>query len=239
MQGTLAEFTLAQLLQFMAIAERSGTITVRAGKRVSRLLVDGDRVSGWGFDDYDLLASIAQCELLPAPVRSSLAAVVRRTDTPGLSAVVSNLIEPARWSTFVERVLEQEVYPILNAADGDFEIQVGPCPPAPLRFSLQVNSLILDGSRWESETEAAEQAGLSATSKWKRSGIIPADGAALEAAQLMIWSVLREPRMIAELSQSLCLPDLTAMTAIRRLNQLGLVMPATDTGNEFAEDATG
>jgi hypothetical protein len=237
MQGTLAEFTLAQLLQFMSIAERSGTITVRTGARHSRLLVDGDRVSGWGFDDYDLLATIGSCELLPEPVRASLDGVIRRSDTPGLSAVVSNLVEPGRWSAFVERVLEQEVYPILNSEEGEFEISVGPCPPAPLRFSLPVNSLILDGSRWESEIEAAEQAGLSVSTRWQRSSDTPNAGASMDAQQWMIWAALTTPRTIEDLARSLCLPNLPTIGAIRRLRQLELVVPAPDVVDQLTEDA--
>jgi hypothetical protein len=239
MQGTLAEFTLAQLLQFMSIAERSGTITVRSSERASRLLVDGDRISGWGFDDYDLLETIEECELLPESVRASLNGVIRKSDTPGLSAVVSNLVEPGRWSAFVERILEQEVYPILNSDDGEFEVRVGPCPPAPLRFSLPVNSLILDGSRWESEIEAAEQAGLSVETAWQRNSELPHASTSLDAQQWMIWAALTTPRTIANLARSLCLPNLPTISAVRRLRQLELVVPALVASDDFTEDTAG
>ncbi len=131
MNGSLSEFTLAQILQFFAIAERTGMVIVRTAAKESRLLVEGDRIAGWGFDDLDVQAQLLACDLLPESIAEELSSVVRREDTPGLSFVVRNLVEPGRWDAFSQRVLEQDIYPLMNADEGAFEVTIGRCPPAP------------------------------------------------------------------------------------------------------------
>lgn len=235
MTGNLSEFTLAQILQFFAIAERSGTVVIRASGKESRLLVDGDRVAGWGFDDVDVRSLLMDCDLLPSAIASELSRIVRREDTPGLSFVVRNLVEPGRWEAFSHRVLEQDIYPLMNAEDGEFEVAVGRCPPAPLRLSLQVNSLILDSSRWESEMEAAAVEGLSLRSRWARTnGLAPQSP--LSGPEWLVWTATREPVALGDVAKRLCLPDLVAVNAIRRLSRQQLIRSADPAEENFAEN---
>jgi hypothetical protein len=224
MQGSLSEFTLAQLLQFFALAERSGTVVVRSAGRESRLLVEGDRIVGWGMDDYDVREPLLTCELIGPAERRAITDVQPRPDTPGLSFIVRNLIEPSRWEAFAQRQLEQDIYPLLSAEDGDFEIQVLRNPPAPLRLSIPINSMILDGSRWESEMEAASMEGYPLDSEWKRSDRTDVTATLqLSGVEWMAWAMLSEPMTIAEIARRLCVPDLETIGAIRRLRSMGAI----------------
>jgi hypothetical protein len=227
MHGRLSEFTLAQLLQFFALAERSGAITVRALGRESRLLVEGDRIVGWGVDGFDVREPLLKCELVPATSRQAVRALTPRLDTPGLSFVVRNLIEPERWDSFAQRQLEQDIYPLLSLEEGEFEIQVLRNPPAPLRLSIPINSMILDGSRWESEMEAAAQEGYQLGTRWQR-GPIPPVGppARLSGLEWMIWALMVEPITIGEAARRLCAPDLASINCFRRLQSLHLIEEA-------------
>lgn len=226
MNGSLSEFTLAQLLQFFALAERSGTITVTSKGRVSRLLVEGDKIIGWGLDGYDPHAIILACELLPTPARQAIEEVTPRKDTPGLSFVVRNLVEPERWEAFAHRQLEQDIYPLLSAEDGEFDIQIMRCPPAPLRISVPINSVILDGSRWESEMEAAQLEGYRLESKWRRTDTPPDKQLRISNLEWMVWATLTEPRALGDISTRLGAPDLATIGAIKRLRSFGLVESA-------------
>ena len=218
MRGQLAEFTLAQLLQFFALAERSGSITVQALGRESRLIVEGDRIIGWGLDDYDVRSALLATELLAESSLDAIRSLDPRLETPGLSFVVRNLIEPDRWDAFARRQVEQDVYPLLAVEAGDFEVIVGRCPPAPLRVSYSVNSLILDGSRWESEMEAAHLEGFTPDSLWQRDAVAePRGERAFSSIDWMIWTIMIEPQPIAVAARRLGLPDLDATTSVRRL----------------------
>src|SRR5687767_11801187 len=215
MQGSLSEFTLAQLLQFFALAERSGTVVVHAAGRESRLLVEGDRIIGWGMDNYDVREPLLACEMLTAPVYQAISAVQPRPETPGLSFVVRNLIEPERWEAFAQRQLEQDIYPLLSIEEGDFEIQVLRNPPAPLRLSIPINSLILDGSRWESEMEAATQEGYQLDGSWQRSnGAAQASQLRLSGLEWLVWSTMTDAITIGDAARRLCVPDLDTIGAV-------------------------
>lgn len=237
MNGSLSEFTVAQLLQFFAIAERSGTVVIRTAGKESRLLVEGDRVSGWGFDHVDVRAMMLCCHLLPTHLVDSLTDVIRREDTPGLSVIVRNLVEPARWEAFTRRVLEQDIYPLMNAEVGEFDVTIGRCPPAPLRLSLQVNSLILDTSRWESEMEAAAVEGLGVESCWKRSAP-RAPQSPLAGFEWLVWAELRQPRTLGEVARQLCIPDLITVAAVRRLVRLRLIESVDSPAEGLEQDRT-
>jgi hypothetical protein len=223
MQGSLSEFTLAQLLQFFALAERSGTIVVRSRGRESRLLVEGDRIVGWGMDDYDVRSALLACEMIPEPIQQAIAAVEPREDTPGLSFVIRNLLEPDRWDTFAQRQLEQDIYPLLSIEDGDFEINIMRNPPAPLRLSIPINSMILDGSRWESEMEAAAQDGYQLDGVWQRTDRAPNGDIQLTSIEWLVWTALATPASIADIARRRCIPDLATIGAIKRLRSLKLV----------------
>jgi hypothetical protein len=174
-------------------------------------------------DGYDVRQELLSCEMIPASIRQAISEVQPRDDTPGLSFVVRNLIEPDRWDTFAQRQLEQDIYPLLSSEDGDFEIHIMRNPPAPLRLSIPINSMILDGSRWESEMEAAAQDGYQLDGVWQRS-----DGAAdgdvrLSGIEWMVWAALAKPSTISDVARRLCMPDLATIGAIKRLRSLALV----------------
>jgi len=224
MHGSLSEFTLAQLLQFFALAERSGTVTVNALERQSRLFVEGDRIVGWGLDAFDVRASLASCVLLPEAARADIEDVRPRDDTPGLSFVVRNLLEPDRWDAYAQRQLEQDIYPLLSVDDGAFDIEVHRCPPAPLRLSIPINSLILDGSRWESEMEAAKLDGYDVSVSWSRRGLGLGDRTLnLTGSEWLVWAMLATPATIEEVAHQVCIPDLAAIGNVRRLEALRLI----------------
>jgi hypothetical protein len=209
--GRLSEFTLGQLLQLLALAERSGTITVTANGRTSRVAVESDRVIGWGLDQHDPRELVVACDLLSPRTRKSIDRITPRSDTPGLSFIVRNLVEPRRWDAIANRQLEQEVYPFLGAEDGTFEVEVMP-----------------DSSRWESEMEAARLDGYRLGSMWRRGQTLPTEELRISSVEWMVWARMTEPLSLADIAARLAISDLATIGAIRRLRVYGMVEPADE-----------
>ncbi|RIK46944.1 MAG: hypothetical protein DCC58_01550 [Chloroflexi bacterium] len=227
MLGSLSEFTLAQLLQLFALAERSGTITLHSGALHTRLLIESDRVIGIGATGDDLREEILSLELLPQATRNALLALSPRPDTPGLSLLLANIVDPACWSDFIARRFEQDVYPLLNADEGAFEATVERCPPAVLQVSATVQQLILDHTRWEAESEALRSSGYHLDGRWQRtSERAISEPAPLTRAMWLTWCGLREASTLSALAQRVGLPDLSVATAIKHLHAHGLVARA-------------
>lgn len=224
MLGTLSEFTLAQLLQLFALSEKSGTITIHAGSRRTRILIESDRVTGLGAADFDALVDFLRIEMLPVRLRTALQDLAPRKETPGLSLLVGNLIDPQRWQQYIARHFEQDVYPLLNEEDGAFEITVERCPPAPLKVSASIQQLILEGSRWEAESDALRSEGYHPDGSWQRLPERihdPASG--IEHASWLVWAALGSRATIADVAARIGVPDLVAASAVKELHRTGLL----------------
>ena len=233
MQGQLNEFTVAHLLQFFSIGEKSGVVDVVSNDRHVRLYVDYDRLIGIGIDKLDLHQTVLDAVGLPRATRQRVLDITPRADTPGLALILRNLLEPTRWDLFVRRQLEQHVYPLMSTTSGHWEIAVTRCPPAPLTLSVTINSLILDGSRWESEIDALSIDNLNAEVTLERATFAPTEQLTLRHEEWLLWSWCSKPTSIGNLARDLACPDLTILTAARRLLQIGLLQLGQSTNGDL------
>lgn len=224
MQGSLGEFTLAEILQLFALAEKTGTLTVRVPDRVSMLYLEAGRIAGWGTESFDVHASMSACELLAPATVTAIESVQKDSDAPGLAFVVRNLVEPARWDAFVQRMIEQDVYPLLALEEGEFEITVDRLPPVPLGVNISVQQIVLDGSRWEADMSELAREGYGRNTRWGRVDpeIHPTE-VGLSQLDWLVWSILDEPQTISQIAARLCHPDIETVESVKRLNGEGVL----------------
>jgi hypothetical protein len=223
-QGKLADFNLGELLQLFALSEKSGTVTVSYDNRQSRLLLEAGRVVGWGLEDFDVHAAILACHFLSPPSLAAIESIEPEPGTPGLGFVVRNLVDPDRWACFVQRLLEQDIYDILDLENGDFEIVIGRIPPIPLSLDLSVQQLILDGSRWQADSAGLAQEGFGVRSRWARA-LDDESAQDLELSQRdwLILSALTETRSLGDVASMICQSDLDTAEAMKGLYRRGIV----------------
>lgn len=225
MQGTLSEFTLAELLQLFALAERTGTITVQHSGCSARMFLESGKVVGIGDESFNVHREIVACELLPARSGAALNAVTPTPLSPGLSFIVRNLVEPERWDLFSQRCLEQEIYPLLTSEQGSFDVRIERIPPCPLALSILVQQLVLDGSRWEAEMAEHRMDGFGTATIWARLNA-PVPSFKMSSVEWLTWAVLNEQRSIGDVARRLCVPDLHTAAAVRRLQANGVLVAA-------------
>ncbi len=224
MRGRLSEFNLGEILQLFALSEKSGTVTVTHSGGRSRVMLEAGRVVGWGLEDFDLHAAILKCEFLSPSSRSAIESIEPDEGTPGLGFVLRNLIDPGRWTGFIQRLLEQDIYEILDVENGDFDIEVGRIPPVPVALDLSVQQLILDGSRWQADSAVLASEGFTPESRWARNGDLDADEQ-LELSSLdwLVVAALSEPRELMKIGAAICQPDLDTADAVRGLSKRNFV----------------
>lgn len=229
LRGRLEEFNLGELLQMFALSEKTGTISVSYGACKSRLFVEAGRVVGWGLDDFDPHAAILACRFLPPDTEAAIRSIVPDPGAPGLAFVIGNVVEPERWAIFVQRLLEQDTYGILDRDEGEFEIKVDRLPTVPLHLDLSVQQLILDASRWEADFSELAQDGYSAESKWKRVDRDQIDSAAeMSHREWLVYSALAKACSIGTVAAELCIPDIETAETVKALHGRDLVVPITD-----------
>jgi Domain of unknown function (DUF4388) len=225
-RGYLEEFSLGELLQLFALSEKTGSIVVRYDDSESRLFLEAGRIAGWGLDDFDVHGSILACRYLPQATEAALRSITPDYGTPGLAFVVRNLVEPIRWSSYVQRLLEQDIYRILDLNDGEFEITVDRIPSVPLGLDLSVQQLILDGSRWEADSAVLAQEGYSTDSSWKRMDQQAlSEATEISSTDWLVLSALADVQSIGRVGADICIPDLETADAIKSLHKRGLVQP--------------
>ena len=223
-RGSLDEFSLSELLQLFALSEKTGSISIYRGEAESRLFLEAGRIAGWGLDDFDVHGSMLACRFLPPATEASLQSISPQPGTPGLAFVVRNLVEPQRWSSFVQRLLEQDIYRILDLEKGSFEIVVDRIPPVPLGLDMSVQQLILDGSRWEADSAELAQEGYSIASTWARVSQEALSGASeISARDWLVLSGLAQRRSIGQVGADICVPDLETAEAVKSLHKRGLI----------------
>src|SRR5690606_16669635 len=222
MQGELSEFTMAELLQLFALAQRTGTLQVETPKGCTRVLLESGRVVGIGLPDFNVHEEIIALELLPARSGASLHSVTPTPQTPGLSFIVRNLVEPERWDLFVRRCIEQHLYPYLTREQGTFEAVIERTPYSPLAVSMSVQQLVLDGSRWEAEMTEHRQDGFSIETRFERNDQIPAPGA-VTSMEWLVWSILDTPQKAGCIAERVGIPDLDTLTTARKLQAEGWI----------------
>lgn len=222
MQGELSEFTLAELLQLFALAERTGTIHVTSDKHSSRILMESGRVVGIGLEDFDVHHELLACELMPVRSGVSLDSITPSPATPGLSFIVRNVIEPNRWDLFARRCLEQDIYPLLSKEQGAFTVTIERVPFAPLAISIPVQQLVLDGSRWEAEMAEHRTDGYGLHTRWARNEADCRPGKVTDI-EWLIWCICAEPESIGNVARRICVPDLDATAAVRKLASAGVL----------------
>ena len=225
MQGSLSEFTMAELLQLFALAERTGTLTVETPRGSSRVLLESGKVVGIGQEDFNVHEAIMSCELMPARSGASLSAVTPSPQTPGLSFIVRNLVEPERWSLFARRCIEQQVYPYLTLEQGSFDVCIDRTPFCPLSVTLSVQQLVLDGSRWESEMQEHRQEGLTLSSLVQRGENLP-DQSMVSSVEWLLWTILDTPQPVGRIADRVGIPDLDALSTARHLIRAGWLQRA-------------
>lgn len=226
MRGSLEEFSLSELLQLFALSEKTGTVVVSHADTESRLFLEAGRIAGWGLDDFDVHGAMLACRFLPPATEAAIRSIQPEHGTPGLAFVVRNLVEPQRWSSFVQRLLEQDVYRILELDEGTFDITVDRIPPVPLGLDMSVQQLILDGSRWEADSAELAQEGYGVDSAWRRESQEALRGASeISSRDWLVLSALAECRTIGQTGADICLPDLDTAEIVRSLHQRKLIHP--------------
>jgi hypothetical protein len=223
-KGDFEEFTLAEVLQLFAMAEKSGVIDVYTDERHSRLFLDAGQVTGWGLDHFNVHAAVLKCELLPVGGAHALETVVPTHGDPGIGFIVRNLVEPHRWEWFTQRLLENDIYPILTAETGEFDVTVKPGATSPVALNLSVQQLILDGSRWEADVGELAQDGYRLNSTWQRRHVERAlERVDLSQSAWLTWAALNIPSTIRDLGRRLCVPDIEAARAVKLLHLQRLI----------------
>lgn len=222
MRGRLAEFTVADLLQLFQISGRIGTLRVIGDAGDFTLYLDRGHVSGVGAAHWHLITELRRLEWLAPEVRQQLDVMESSEGFVGLNLIARALLSPASWEQFIERQIEELVYPLFSWQDGEFAAEVDVIPQvAPLRVRQPPQQLILNAARWEEELRQASRDGFGRDTVWRHSF----EPVSPSRAQDRLLALLDRPRTIADLSTAAGVSILQTIERFRQFSARGLIEP--------------
>lgn len=234
MHGRLTEFTVADLLQLYQIAGKIGTLRVIGETGDYTLYLDRGLVTGVGAAGWHLIDELRRLEWLTPGVREQIDLLEGDGGFVGLSLIARALLTPPNWEQFVERQIEELVYPLFTWTDGEFIAEVDLIPSAaPLRVQQPPQQLILNAARWDDGLRQAIRDGFGPETVWQRSG----EPLLLDQMHDRLIALLHRPRTLADLAAAAGLSIIHVIERIRALSASGTVEAAqSDWANIRAGD---
>lgn len=150
MQGNIRDFSLAEVLQFVALGRRTGILEVQVGADRHRIYVRNGVIVGLNAVNAGTLTVLAEADLVPATaLAAALGEAQREGRDLGAVLVQRGLISAGVWQRFVQRELERLLYRLFSLEDAPFSFQAIDFPTLPpLTLDLPVDRAVLHGSRW-------------------------------------------------------------------------------------------
>jgi hypothetical protein len=153
MQGNIRDFSLAEMLQFIALGRRTGTLEIQTNQERYRIYTHNGGIVGVNAANVSLVKMLGEANLVPAEqLDVALRESQREGRDIGVLLVRSGLLTPADWQRFVQRELERLLYSLFSLAEAAFTFSAGsPQSLPPLALELPVDRVVLHGLRWAEE----------------------------------------------------------------------------------------
>jgi hypothetical protein len=220
MQGNIRDFSLAEVLQFVALGRRTGILEVQVGTERHRIYVRNGVIVGLNAVTAGTLKVLAEADLVPmAELEAALGEAQREGRDLGAVLVQRGLVSAGVWQRFVQRELERLLYRLFSLDDAPFAFQAIDFPTLPpLTLDLPVDRAVLHGLRW-AEAWMSLQPPVPSPNAVFAPTAPPAllHAAGLEAVDRGVLAVLERP---AEVQRTACRAGLSLLETAETLARL-------------------
>jgi Domain of unknown function (DUF4388) len=150
MQGNIRDFSLAEVLQFIALGRRTGLLEIQVGAERHRVYLRNGVIVGVNAVNAGTLKVLAEADLVPTgALEAALSESQREGRDLGAVLVQRGLVTAANWQRFVQRELERLLYRLFSLTDAPFSFQTADFPSLPpLTLDLPIDRAVLHGTRW-------------------------------------------------------------------------------------------
>jgi hypothetical protein len=150
MQGNIRDFSLAEVLQFMALGRRNGILELEVGPERHRIFLRNGVIVGVSAVTTSTLKVLGEAQLTsPAALDEALDEAQREGRNLGAVLVQRGAVTTAVWQRFMQCELERLLYRLFSLKDAQFSFKAAEFPTLPpLTFNLPIDRAVLNGSRW-------------------------------------------------------------------------------------------
>lgn len=158
MQGNLRDLSLGEMLQFLSMGRRNGTLTIQVGSEKHHLYFLNGKIVTVDGEPIGVIKVLGEANIVtPLNVKQALHQVVPGKRDLGEIMVTNGMVSASAWQRFIQREIERLVLSLFTLDDAPFAFRrSSESDLPPYSVDLPVDRAILHGSSW-SETWQAIQ----------------------------------------------------------------------------------
>ena len=148
----MREFPLAEILQFVSLGSRSGTLEIVRRDQVHGIIFTSGTITGLTARGWTLTQELRESQLLPQDILTGLITANSSVQDLRAAILTSGHMTADEWNAFVSRQVERLLYALFDARDGTFSFhKSAPADGNWLPVRISADRAVLEGTRW-SET---------------------------------------------------------------------------------------
>ena len=226
MEGDLREFSLAEILQFIALGSRTGVLEILSREGVHPISFTGGTITGLSADNWTLAAELRASGLVSGEVLTGLLVAGATTDELHSAVLTGGYMTAEEWTAFVARQVERLLYALFDVREGKFRFrQATEQPGAWLPVRITADRAVLEGTRWSETWARAADTIRSHQSRFVRAPSPPRQSLRINPTQWRVYVALGEPGSVFQVAARAVLTEVEVVKSIRRLLEQGLIHP--------------
>jgi hypothetical protein len=157
-KGTLRSISVAQLLDLIYAARKTGRLSLTSGRSTARLsFQNGQLIHATAAErEEPLTAALQRAGRISAEQASEIdqLAVLHTDDELGSLLVEASYVSPEEIARVVRAQVLEAVYPLFGWAEGTFHVEPDQLPPAErMTIPIELENVIMEGTRRVQEQE--------------------------------------------------------------------------------------
>lgn len=229
MEGDLREFSIAEIVQFISLGRRTGTLEVRHRDQVRRISFTEGTITGLAADDWSIGRALRSSGLLPDDGSEPGSIEMLTANELRERCLAASLIDDGDWSAFVARQTERLLYDLFDQREGRFLFRLGDASTAvALPVAISADRAVLEGSRWADVRSRHRNDQSPTDARFERATPPPAQ-VLLTPPQWRVMVVLEQPGTIDQIAVRAKLSLLDTIESLVALTEAGLIRQRVST----------
>jgi hypothetical protein len=225
----MREFPLAEILQFISLGSRSGTLEILRRDGVYGIIFTSGTITGLTADGWTLAQELRDSMLLPNEVLTGLLSANTTIQDLRAAILAGGYMSADEWTAFVSRQVERLLYSLFDVRDGKFRFrQTMPQEGQWLPVRVSADRAVLEGTRWSETWSRVADLIPSRQSRFERSESVPRQPIRISSTHWRVYVSTAEPGTLTQIAARSILSEVEAIESLQFLMANGVIRRAPD-----------
>lgn len=229
MEGDMRESPLSEILQFISLGSRSGTLEIVRRGGVHGIIFTAGTITGLTSDGWSLAQQLRDAQLLPSNVLTDLLAADANVSSLRAAVLTGGYMTADECTAFVSRQVERLLYALFDVREGTFKFRQA-APPAGewLPVRVAADRAVLEGTRWSESWGRASETIPSRRSRFARTHRTPCGPVSLSPTQWRVFVATETIGSLPLIAARSVLAEVDVIESLQTLMEIGLVQRVDD-----------